>query len=347
MTGVGGLLRFMLRRERIALPWWLLGATLLVLIQSTQSQNLYDTPEDLANLRQTLGGNTAVIAMSGPVRLLETIGGEVVFEILAFVSIVVALMNMFLVGRHTRADEESGRAELVRSARVGRGATLAAALGLALLANLAVALLLFAVTAGTGLPAAGSILFGVSVATVGLTFAALTAVAVQVFENTRAAYGAVGLAIGAAFVLRAAGDAGNGALSWVSPIGWAQRTYPYVDNRWWPLLIPAVLVAALIAAALALLETAGLRRRPGPVPPGAGVRVAGVELAVRAGVAAAARSGHRLDPRPVPARRRLRLDRRQHRAVRGGQPRGGRVPPRRRGRHRGRVPGVDHAHLGR
>ncbi|MEV4622465.1 phosphotransferase [Asanoa sp. NPDC049573] len=117
------------------------------------------------------------------------------------------LWNMFLVGRHTRADEESGRAELVRSARVGRGATLAAALGLALLANLAVALLLIAVTAGTGLPAAGSILFGVSVDTVGLTFAALTAVAAQVFENVRAAYGAVGLTIGAAFVLRAAGDA--------------------------------------------------------------------------------------------------------------------------------------------
>jgi ABC-2 type transport system permease protein len=283
MTGVGGLLRFMLRRERIALPWWLLGATLLVLVQSTQSQNLYNTPEDLAKLRQTLGGNTAVIAMSGPVRLLETIGGEVAFEILAFVSIVVALMNMFLVGRHTRADEESGRAELVRSARVGRGATLAAALGLAALANLAVAVLLIAVTAGTGLPTAGSILFGVSVATVGLTFAALTAVAVQVFENVRAAYGAVGLAIGAAFVLRAAGDAGNGALSWVSPIGWAQRTFPYVDNRWWPLLIPAALVTALTVTALALLERRDFGA--GLVPPRPGRAYASTALSSPFGLA--------------------------------------------------------------
>jgi ABC-2 type transport system permease protein len=254
MTGMGRLLRFMLRRERMALPWWLLGATLLVLVQSTQSQNLYDTPEDLANLRQTLGGNTAVIAMSGPVRLLETIGGEVAFEILAFVSIVVALMNMFLVGRHTRADEESGRAELVRSAQVGRRATLAAALCLAALANLAIALLLFAVTAGSGLPVAGSLLFGVAVGTVGLTFAGLTAVAMQVFESTRPAYGAVALALGAAFVLRAAGDVGSGELSWISPIGWAQRTYPYVDNRWWPLLVPAAVVAGLVAVAMVLLE---------------------------------------------------------------------------------------------
>ncbi|SNT65515.1 ABC-2 type transport system permease protein [Asanoa hainanensis] len=268
MTGSGRLLRFMLRRERIALPVWLLGAALLVLVQSTQSQNLYETPEDLANLRRTLGGNTAVIAMSGPVRLLETIGGEVAFEILAFVSILVALMNMFLVGRHTRADEESGRAELVRSASVGRGAPLAAILGLALLANLAVAVLLFAVTAGTGLPVRGSFLFGAAVALVGLFFAALTAVAAQVFESVRAAYGAVALAIGAAFVLRAAGDAGDGTASWASPIGWAQRTFPYVDNRWWPLLIPTAVAGGLAVAAMALLARrdigAGLvRPRPG------------------------------------------------------------------------------------
>ncbi|MBF9132587.1 ABC transporter permease [Plantactinospora sp. S1510] len=263
------LLRFMLRRERFALPCWLLGVTLLVLIQSTQSQRLYDSAEDLAKLRQSIGGNTAVIAMSGPTRLLNTIGGEVVFEIFAFTCIVLALMNMFLVGRHTRADEESGRAELVRSARVGRRATLAAALALAGLANLAAGLLAFAAVAGTGLPIAGSALFGAAFAAVGMTFAAMTAVAVQVFENTRPAYGAVALALGAAYVLRAAGDVGNGTLSWLSPIGWGQRTFPYVDDRWWPLAIPVAVTAVLGAAAMALLErrdfaTGLVRPRPGP-----------------------------------------------------------------------------------
>jgi ABC-2 type transport system permease protein len=254
MTGAGGLLRFLLRRERRALPWWLLGATLLVLVQSTQSQNLYATPQDLAELRQTIGGNTAVIAMSGPTRLLETIGGEIVFEIFAFVSIVVALMNMFLVGRHTRADEETGRAELLRSARVGRRAPLAAALALAACADLAVAVLVFAVAAGTGLPVGGSALLGAAVAGVGVTVAALTAVAAQAFENTRAVYGAVGAAIGAAYTLRAVGDVGNGAASWASPIGWGQRTFPYAGDRWWPLLLPLVATVLLMGMAVVLLE---------------------------------------------------------------------------------------------
>ncbi|MFI5889623.1 ABC transporter permease [Actinoplanes sp. NPDC051513] len=253
MTGTGRLLRFLLRRERIGLPFWLLGATLLVLVQSGQSQNLYGTAEALQRLRQTIGANNAVIAMSGPTGLLASIGGEIVFEIFAFVSIVVALMSMFLVGRNTRADEESGRAELIRSARVGRHAPLAAALALAGTADVVVGLLVFAVAAGTGLPVAGSVLFGAGIAAVGLVFAALTAVAAQVFESTRAVYGAVAFLLGAAFALRAAGDVGNGALSWASPIGWGQRIFPYAGDRWWPLLLSVSVAALLGAAAVALL----------------------------------------------------------------------------------------------
>jgi ABC-2 type transport system permease protein len=253
-SGTGVLLRFLLRRERTRLPWWLLGSGLLLLVQSTQSQSIYGTPEKLARLRETLGGNTAVIAMSGPEELLDTIGGEVVFEIFAYLAIVVGLMNMFLVGRHTRSDEEAGRAELVRSARVGRHAPLAAALCLAVLADLAVAVLVFAVGAGTGLPADGSAVLALATAAVGLTFAAATAVAAQVLENPRGVYGAVALGIGGAYVLRAAGDVGNAALSWASPIGWGQRTFPYSDNRMWPLLVPLAVSALLVAVAVALLD---------------------------------------------------------------------------------------------
>ncbi len=267
-TGAGTLLRFMLRRERRGLPWWLLGVTFLWTYQSVGSQSLYNTPEKLARLRDTLGANAALVAMSGPKELLDTIGGEVVFEIFAYSAVVVALMNMFLIGRHTRSDEDAGRAELIRSARVGRHAPLAAALGLAGLANLAVAVLVFAGLAGTGLPVAGSLIVAASVAGVGLTFAALTAVAVQVFESPRALYGAVGAAMGAAFMLRAAGDAGDGTLSWLSPFGWGQRTFPYVENRLWPLALPVVATVALVAIAVTLQDRRDLGAGLLPTRPG-------------------------------------------------------------------------------
>jgi ABC-2 type transport system permease protein len=253
-VGAWRMARFMLRRERRGLPIWVLATGTLVLVQSVQSQSLYDTPEKLAKLRATTEGNSAVVAMSGPGELLDTIGGEVVFEIFAFAGILVALMNMFLVGRHTRADEESGRAELLRSARVDRRALLTAALAVAGLANLAVTVVVVIAAVGTGLPAGGSLLFGVALGCLGLVFAALTAAVAQLYESTRGVYGTVTALLGLAYALRAAGDAGNGALSWLSPLGWGQRTLPYVTDRWWPVAISLAVAAGLVAVAVRTLD---------------------------------------------------------------------------------------------
>ena len=257
LAGAAGsreLLRFSLRRERFTLPAWLLGVGVLLAMQSVSSQRFYDTPAKLANLREMMGANATAVALGGPIRLLDTIGGEVLFEIFAYLAIVVALMNMFLVGRHTRSDEEAGRDELIRSARVGRRAPALAALALAAVADLAVLVLVFVVAVATGLPVHGSLLFAVAIAGVGLTFASITTLAVQVFENPRSVYGSVTLLLAAAYVLRAIGDVGNGALSWATPLGWGQRSYPYVVDRWWPVSLFLVASLILFAIAFALLD---------------------------------------------------------------------------------------------
>jgi putative exporter of polyketide antibiotics len=77
-----------------------------------------------------------------------------------------------------------------------------------------------------GLAAGGSAVIGVSFALVGFVFAAIAAVTAQVTENARVAAGIAGAALALAFVVRAIGDVGAGALSWLSPIGWAGRPGP-------------------------------------------------------------------------------------------------------------------------
>ena len=253
-AGTGALFRFALRRERLGLPWWLAGTAVLLGYQSWGSQSFYDTPARLAQLRETMGGNAAMVAMAGPIELLTTIGGEVVFEIFAYLAVVVGLMNMFIVGRCTRTDEENGRAELVRSARVGRRAPLLAAIALAWLADAAIAVAAFAAAVVTGLPTGGSLLLAASIGAVGAVFAGVAAVAVQIFENPRSVYGAVASAIGVAYALRAVGDVGNGALSWLSPIGWGQRTFPFAGDRWWVLLLPVISSVLLVVLAVAILD---------------------------------------------------------------------------------------------
>ena len=63
-----------------------------------------------------MADNAAFIAMAGPARALNTVGGQVAWQASAFGAIVAGMMSMFLIGRHTRAEEESGRDELVRAA---------------------------------------------------------------------------------------------------------------------------------------------------------------------------------------------------------------------------------------
>ncbi len=56
-------------------------------------------------------------------------------------AVFVAMLTVVLVVRHTRADEEAGRAELLGGTALGRRAPLAAALAVALIANLVLAVL--------------------------------------------------------------------------------------------------------------------------------------------------------------------------------------------------------------
>jgi ABC-2 type transport system permease protein len=268
LAGTGTLVRFALRRDRVRLPVWLLALLLGTVSTANSYQELYSAPEDRANAVETMG-SPAGLAMTGPRHYLDdyTSGAMLGHQMLGFVAVLVGLMSVLVVTRHTRAEEETGRAELLRSAVVGRHAHLAAALAVAVLANLALALLLGLGLAGLGIDGvgtAGSLLYGACHAAVGIVFAAVAAVTVQLTAHTRGATGTGLAVIGVAYVLRAAGDSGeSGALSWLSPIGWVQRTYVYVDDDWWPLLL-CLALAVVCAATGFVLSTrrdvgAGLR----------------------------------------------------------------------------------------
>ncbi|CAM5715585.1 hypothetical protein SHIRM173S_07679 [Streptomyces hirsutus] len=257
LAGTRTLIRFALRRDRIRFPVWILALLLGTLMTANSFSTLYSDPQDRANAARSMG-SPAGLAMSGPRHYLDdyAFGSMLAHQMLGFMAVLVGLMSVLIITRHTRAEEETGRAELVRSTVVGRHAHLAAALSVAVLANLALALLLAFGLAGLGMEGidtAGSLLYGFGHAAVGLVFAAVSAVTVQLTAHTRGASGMALAVVGVAYVLRAAGDSGeNAALSWLSPIGWVQRSYPYVDNRWWPLLLCLALAVACAAAGFAL-----------------------------------------------------------------------------------------------
>ena len=255
-TGTRQLLWLVLRRDRFRISMWMVGLVGLMAVSAWSIVALYTTQEDLEGYARTVRGNSAIIIQAGPGYGLDdpTLGAVVMNETAQWMFIAAAVMSVFMVVRHTRAEEEAERAELVRAAPVGRHAALASAMIGTLVVNAAIAAGNVVALLAFGLPAAGSFAFGASMVGAGMVFAAVAAVTAQIASGSRAALAMAGLVIGVAFVLRAIGDVGNGVLSWASPIGWAQSIRPYAVERWWVLLLSAVATTVLVLAARALQD---------------------------------------------------------------------------------------------
>lgn len=271
LTGTWILVRFIARRDRVRIPIWIVAVVGAMVGVAGSFADTFPTQADL-DARAELVDSPIFIAFNGPGYGLDnyTFGAMVANEALYIGVILAALMSIFLVVRHTRAEEESGRAELVRSTVVGRHAGTAAALVVVAMVNVLVGALTAAgLSSLDGLDQAGAQMFGAAMAAAGLVFTAVAAVAAQVTAYARGAVG-IGLAVlGATYVLRAIGDVAESGLSWVSPFAWSLETRVFVDERAWPLLLSLTLAIALTAGALALstrrdVGAALVPPRPGP-----------------------------------------------------------------------------------
>lgn len=270
LAGTGTLVRFALRRDRVMIPLWVGVNALMVLSMPNTLKGLYGTAAERADLVRQMETNPSLRAMVGPV-FDDSLGALTAWRVGVYAGALAAVMSLIIVVRHTRDEEESGRQELVASGMVGRRASLTAALLTAAVANAVLALLLTAGLAGQG--GAGALALGLGIAGVGMVFATMAAIVAQLTESARLARGLTAGVLGAAFVLRAAGDSatddGSSALTWLSPIGWLENVRPFAAERWWVLLLfaAAVAVQAAVAFELAGRRDVGmsfLPTRPGP-----------------------------------------------------------------------------------
>jgi ABC-2 type transport system permease protein len=180
--------------------------------------------------------NPAMVAMMGPVYGLEnyTAGAMYSNAMMLWIFITVGIMNILLIVRHTRADEEKGRAEVVRSLPAGRMSILGAAMITAVIVNALMSLLFGFGIFLTGVESMGfaaSMLSGLMVFLAGMVFAAVTALFSQLSASSAGAMGLSFLALGVFYILRAAGDLNSELLACISPLGLAQRSQFFVENH--------------------------------------------------------------------------------------------------------------------
>ncbi|MER6008611.1 polyketide antibiotic transporter [Nonomuraea angiospora] len=257
------------RRERLRSAVWILVVVMLGAGLVSYINGYFTTQEALRTYARVISGNPILLGLGGPVAE-PSVGAMAAWRSGGLLFLLTAWMALTIVIRHTRAEEESGRQELMLSGVIGRAAPLTAALVTAAVAALAAGALTAGVLVAIGMEAAGSLAYGAAITAAGWVFAAIGAVVSQLAQAARTATTLGLLALGVSYVLRYLGDASGATwLTWSSPLGWSHLVRAYAADRWWPLLVSLVATGFLLALAYALsarrdLDAGLLPVRPGP-----------------------------------------------------------------------------------
>jgi ABC-2 type transport system permease protein len=262
-TGTMRLVRLAVRRDRIILPAWILGLAGFLTVTTAMFEDSY------AKHPLLLEPDTRIVVENPGMRVLglvtgQSVGGYSLHRDGLTLAVLAAVMSVLAVVRHTRQAEEFGRAEMLGAGVIGRYASLASAVLVALAANVVLAVLLGLGMVVAGQPAAGSLVAGSSIALVGVAFTGVAAVTSQLASTTRGATGLAGAGLGVSFMLAALGNmlgsVDSAALrvtsawpAWLSPIGWGQQMRPFADNLWWPSALALTVMALLFWLAVALV----------------------------------------------------------------------------------------------
>lgn len=260
-AGTRRLTRLAARRDRFTFPAWWLGLGLFVAATTALFADSLALHEDQVRETRLVATNVGMRLLgltSGP-----SVGGYMLHREFVTLAVLAALMSTFAVIRHTRQNEELGRAEMLDSTVVGRHAGLAAGVIVAVAADVVLALVLGVAIVAAGQPVEGALLSGASVAAVGLVWVGVAAVTSQLSSTTRGAAGIAAGALALAFVVSGVGNmlgevdaAGTRVTSswvaWLSPIGWGQQTRPFGGALWWPLLLALAALVGLVVLAVVL-----------------------------------------------------------------------------------------------
>lgn len=267
------LTRFILRRERKTSMIWILVLAAVVVGLVAGMYNAIAAPDRAALI--AMFENPALVAMMGPNFAVGTnsFGALYTTLMLLMTAVTVGIMNVFLIVRHTRADEERGRYEVLRSLPSGRLSNLNAAMLAAVLINFVLAAVvgfgMFAV-GDLSMCLNGSLLWGASLGAVGLVFAAFAALFCQLSSNSRGAVGYSLALMGFFYLLRAPGDMNPDLeiVSQISPLGLVLRTRAYADNNWLPILVLLAIAAVVTIAAYRLNAIRDIDQGIIPAKPG-------------------------------------------------------------------------------
>ncbi len=267
--GLETMLHIDARIQRRRALTWIVVLTVSMIGTATSIAALYDTPAKIRGYAAAVTAGNALAAINGKVEGIGSLGGVIQDEFGFLAAMLLPLLGISLVATATRREEESGRLELLLGGRIARHHPPLAALIVATATIVATALLFAIGLVVCGVPLAGSVLYALSLGALAFVFAGLAALLAQLTKHSRGVYTSSLIVLAASYVLRGVGDVNNTWITWLSPLGWAEKAAPFGGHRWWTLTIPLAAGLALGAAAVRVaadrdLGSALVRGRAGP-----------------------------------------------------------------------------------
>ncbi len=224
VAGVGELARLSVRRDRVLVLVWMLVLVAVCYASAAATSSLYPTEADRVAAARSINASPAVVALYGPILDVRSVGELSMTKMTVLYAVFVAILAVVVVRRHTRAEEESGRAELLGGTAIGRDALLVAAVSEGVVVSVLVGVLGGLAAVAGGLPAEGSAAFGASWVGIGLVGTGVAALACQLSASARTCGALAAAFLAVLFVLRAVGDTTSLSwLSWTSPFGWSTQ----------------------------------------------------------------------------------------------------------------------------
>jgi polyether ionophore transport system permease protein len=219
--------------------------------QAAAYESTYPTLADRMQFAESFGDNLALRLFYGVPHDLLTSAGYAQWRVGGVLAIFAAAWGLLAAVKVLRAEEDTGRQELVLSGPFGRRSAFDA--GLAAIGTGAVLLwlaLFIGLVAG-GLAAGGSALMALGTVSVAVVFGGIGALVSQLGSTRRVALELGVLALAVGFLLRVVADTSSdvGWLRWATPLGWAEELQPLTGARPAVLLLPAAATAILFLAA--------------------------------------------------------------------------------------------------